>query len=173
MEPQLRYATEKTPWGYIALVASDRGLVRLTLPCEREQEALAEVADALNGYAVLDHKPFAELLSRLTRYFAGEAVDFSDVALDDSKATPFRRRVMKAVRGIPRGKVMSYRQVASKVGRPLAARAVGATMAANPVCIIVPCHRVVGSDGRLVGFGGGLEMKQRMLEMEGAAVVRS
>ncbi len=168
MEPRLRYTTEKTPWGYIGIVASDAGLVRLTLPCKREQDALTEVAENLTGYAILDPAPFADLLPRIISYFEGAPSDFGDVALDMSHATPFRRRVMNAVRRIPRGQVMSYRGVASKVGRPLAARAVGATMAANPVCIIVPCHRVVGSDGALVGFGGGLQMKQRMLEMEGA-----
>jgi methylated-DNA-[protein]-cysteine S-methyltransferase len=168
MERHLRYTTEKTPWGYIGMVASDTGLVRLTLPCKREQDALAEIAEDLTGYAILDPAPFADLLPRIISYLEGAPADFSDVALDMSRSTPFRRRVMNAVRSIPRGKVMSYRQVASKAGRPLAARAVGATMAANPVCIIVPCHRVVGSDGALIGFGGGLAMKQRMLELEGA-----
>ncbi len=168
MQPTRWYTTQLTPWGCIALVGSDEGLVRLTLPFDREKDALSEVARELTGFAVLDSAPFASLMPRLMRYFAGEAVDFSDVPLDLSRTTPFRRRVMNAVRRIPRGDVMSYREVASKVGRPLAARAVGATMAANPVCIIVPCHRVVGSDGALVGFGGGLQMKQRMLEMEGA-----
>jgi methylated-DNA-[protein]-cysteine S-methyltransferase len=108
------------------------------------------------------------LASRLQRYYAGQPVTFEDLPLDLDGMTSFSRSVMLAVRAIPHGQVRSYGQVAASVGRPGAARAVGAVMARNPVCVVVPCHRVVGSDGALTGFGGGLPLKRRMLELEGS-----
>ncbi len=120
---------------------------------------------------LLHAEPLAEdwrgLASRLQRYYGSQPVTFDDLPLDLDGLTPFTRNVVLAVRAIPRGQVCSYGQVAASVGRPGAARAVGAVMARNPICLVVPCHRVVGSDGTLTGFGGGLPLKRRMLEMEG------
>ena len=105
---------------------------------------------------------FAGLASRLQAYARGDAVAFDDIELD-LRGTPFQLAVWQATRAIPRGQTRSYKQIAETVGRPGASRAVGAAMAANPVTIIIPCHRVVGSDGSLCGFGGGLPLKQRLL----------
>ncbi len=82
--------------------------------------------------------------------------------------TPFRREVLLACAAIPRGQVSTYADLARRVGRPAAFRAVGNTMRTNPVPIVIPCHRVIGSDGSLTGFGGGLDVKRRLLELEGA-----
>jgi methylated-DNA-[protein]-cysteine S-methyltransferase len=109
----------------------------------------------------------AGLSDKLRRYFDGEPVAF-DEPLDPGIGTAFQRRVWAATRAIPRGQTRTYGQLAREVGSPGAARAVGQAMAHNPWPVIVPCHRVVGHDGRLTGFGGGLAMKERMLAMEHA-----
>ncbi|MBI3743609.1 MAG: MGMT family protein [Chloroflexi bacterium] len=143
----------------------------MTLPCSSERESL----DALGGIhgATRNDASFANLTQRLERYYAGDRVAFDDVTIDLDRATPFQRSVLETVRAIPRGETRSYGEVAMLAGRPGAARAVGATMASNPVCVIVPCHRVIGSSGSLTGFGGGLEMKQRMLALEGVRLAKA
>jgi methylated-DNA-[protein]-cysteine S-methyltransferase len=103
---------------------------------------------------------------RLQAYFRGEDVSFDDLLLDAHEGTPFLRRVWAATRAIPRGQTRTYGQLARECGSPRSARAVGQAMARNPWPIVVPCHRVVGHDGRLTGFGGGLDMKKRMLDLE-------
>ena len=108
---------------------------------------------------------FQPIVEQLRCYFRGEAVEF-EVPLDLSAHTPFLRKVWEATRTIPYGETRSYAELAAMVGHPRAYRAVGRAMALNPVPIIIPCHRVIGSDGRLHGYGGGLELKQRLLDME-------
>jgi methylated-DNA-[protein]-cysteine S-methyltransferase len=109
----------------------------------------------------------AVLVEKLQAYFEGDVIDF-DEPLDSTIGTQFQRRVWGITRAIPRGQTRTYGQIARQAGSPGAARAVGQSMARNPWPIIVPCHRVLGSDGSLTGFGGGVDMKRRMLEMEGA-----
>jgi methylated-DNA-[protein]-cysteine S-methyltransferase len=105
---------------------------------------------------------------QLCEYLAGKRDRF-DVEIDLSWVTPFRRAVLEECARIPRGQVATYGELARRVGRPKAFRAVGNTMRTNPIPIVIPCHRVVGSDGGLTGFGGGLEMKRRLLALEDAA----
>lgn len=107
------------------------------------------------------------IADRLRSYFAGDlaALDRIPVA---AHGTPFQRRVWDALRRIPPGRTASYRDIAAAVGRPAASRAVGAANAANPVALVVPCHRVVRSDGSLCGYAGGVEKKAWLLEHEGA-----
>ena len=109
----------------------------------------------------------ARLTEELEDLFQGKPVRFS-VAPDFSLGTPFQRRVWVALCKIPRGETRTYQWIARKLGQPRAARAVGAAVGANPIPFVVPCHRVVGSDGSLCGFAGGLAMKHRLLAMEGA-----
>ena len=154
--------------GFVGVAASGQGLRRLSLPQPTRDGALTRVRDDLWQDATCDDAAFASLAERLDSYFAGQAVDFSDVGLDLEGRTLFQRQVLQAVRAIPRGQVMTYREVAATVHRPRAARAVGGVMAANPICVIIPCHRVVASDGSMGGFGGGSDMKRRMLELEAA-----
>ncbi len=112
------------------------------------------------------HEPsaFADVAKQLTEYFAGEREAF-DLALDMC-GTSFQLEVWSALRRIPYGEVRSYADMARAIGRPKAVRAVGAANGANPIPIIVPCHRVIGSNGSLTGFGGGLDVKRRLLELE-------
>ncbi len=149
------------------MARSPRGLLALTLPRPNREAALRPVLDRWGGDARRDDVALSDLQEKLCRYFDGQPVSF-DEPLDMSGATDFRRRVWQATCRIPRGQTQTYGAIARQVGSPGAARAVGQAMAHNPWPIVVPCHRVVGHDGRLTGFGGGLAMKQRMLELEGA-----
>jgi methylated-DNA-[protein]-cysteine S-methyltransferase len=109
----------------------------------------------------------AELARQLKMYFAGKPVRFQ-FRLNSAAGTPFQRKVWRALQSIPRGQTRSYAWIARKIGNPGAARAVGTACGANPVPILVPCHRAIASDGSLGGFGGGLAMKKRLLRLEGA-----
>ena len=106
---------------------------------------------------------------QLQAYAAGKAIKFG-CRLDLSAGTPFQQKVWRALQTIPRGETRSYAWVAKAIGKPKAARAVGAACGANPVPIIVPCHRVVASDGSLGGFSGGLALKKRLLKLEGVSL---
>lgn len=111
-----------------------------------------------------DPRPFADVTDQLAEYFAEQRTSF-DLALA-LIGTPFRRAVWDVLRAIPYGETWSYRQVAYRLGRPAAARAVGLANGANTIGIVVPCHRVVGSDGSLTGYGGGLDRKRHLLDAE-------
>jgi methylated-DNA-[protein]-cysteine S-methyltransferase len=110
--------------------------------------------------------PFADVREQLFEYFAGERLDF-DVPLAMA-GTPFQRRVWDALREIPYGETATYGELAERLGRPSASRAVGLANGRNPIAVIVPCHRVIGSDGSLTGYGGGLERKSFLLALEAA-----
>jgi methylated-DNA-[protein]-cysteine S-methyltransferase len=109
-------------------------------------------------------EPFAAAREQLAEYFAGERRDF-DLPLAP-EGTPFQQRVWSALRDIPYGETRSYGELAEQIGRPGAARAVGLANGRNPISIVVPCHRVIGSDGSLTGYGGGVERKRQLLELE-------
>ncbi len=113
---------------------------------------------------VEDPAPFAAVAAQLEEYFAGTRTDF-DVPID-LEGTPFQREVWRALQEIPHGETTSYGELARRIGRPAAVRAVGAANGRNPVSIIVPCHRVIGSDGKLVGYGWGVERKVWLLDHE-------
>jgi methylated-DNA-[protein]-cysteine S-methyltransferase len=115
--------------------------------------------------------PFAETIRQLDAYFAGELSTF-DLPLAP-QGTPFQRAVWQALQQIPYGTTTSYGALAHTIGKPKAVRAVGAANGANPIPIIIPCHRVIGSNGKLTGFGGGLETKARLLNLEQPVAVRS
>jgi methylated-DNA-[protein]-cysteine S-methyltransferase len=115
-----------------------------------------------------DARAVAEAAIQLEQYFAGERTSFSlELALE---GTEFERRVWDEVRAIPYGSTASYAEIAARIGRPGACRAVGRANAMNPVAIVVPCHRVVGSDGSLTGYAGGIDMKRALLELEARVV---
>ena len=158
----------KTALGWLGLVLSPAGLRAVTLPCRDRDAALREVL-ALGAREEARADELGDLPERLRRYARGEPVAFP-IALDFSTATPFQRAVWQAAREIPHGQTRSYGWLAAKVGKPRAGRAVGQALAANPWPIIVPCHRVISSSGRLGGYGGGLDMKERLLRLEGATL---
>jgi methylated-DNA-[protein]-cysteine S-methyltransferase len=153
-----------TAWGWVGIASSPSGLLALTLPKPTQEMALKPLLERWG-----EEQPYNDVLDGLKRklqqYFDGQQVLF-DEPLDLREATAFQRRVWSAVRDIPYGETRSYGQIARQAGSPGAARAVGQAMAANPLPIVMPCHRVIGSDGNLCGFGGGLDLKRRLLEME-------
>ena len=116
---------------------------------------------------ILDEHQFIDAEQQLTEYFAGTRSDFN-LKLAPS-GTPFQLLVLQALQSIPLGETRSYADIAVQIGRPDAVRAVGAANGRNPLPIVIPCHRVIGSDGSLTGFGGGLETKRFLLKLEGAA----
>jgi len=125
--------------------------------------------DGATGRAVEDgwiaaEGPFAEPRRQLDQYFAGDRTEF-DLPLAPA-GTPFQLSVWDALRRIPYGETRSYREIAEAIGRPSATRAVGAANGRNPIAVIVPCHRVIGADGSLTGFGGGIERKRLLLDLE-------
>jgi len=161
---KFKYTVIETKGGWLGLMRSPRGIVKTTLPQSSQKMAV----DLLTGelaQAELSPAHFMSLSDELQSYFNGKRTQFS-CKLDLTGATPFFKRVLEITRSIPYGEVRSYSWIAGQAGKPLAARAVGQAMARNPVPIIVPCHRVVASDGSLGGFGGGLEMKTWLLELE-------
>jgi methylated-DNA-[protein]-cysteine S-methyltransferase len=162
----IKYAVISTKFGFVGLGGSELGLALLTLPKSSREAVLYEIkefaGDAVEGTSEFDDLPF-----RLQCYFNGEQVSFTN-SLDFCGATGFYRDVWNATRSIPYGETRTYAWVAQQIGKPRASRAVGGALARNPFPIIVPCHRVVASNGKLGGFGGGLALKKRLLELEAA-----
>ncbi|WP_030993068.1 methylated-DNA--[protein]-cysteine S-methyltransferase [Streptomyces sp. NRRL S-1813] len=158
-----------TPIGPLLLAATREGLVRVVFHAD-ERTAGRELTrlEQFFGGAPLASVPHLETATaELTAYFAGELHSFT-VPLDWSLSSGFPARVLHALAdGVPYGSVVGYQDLADRVGEPGAARAVGAAMGSNPLPVIVPCHRVVASDGGIGGFGGGLETKRLLLALEG------
>jgi methylated-DNA-[protein]-cysteine S-methyltransferase len=161
MADNFYYSVFQTNAGWVGLQYSTSGLRRVILP----RKSAREVQELISGDALETPDAGADLQERLQAYFSGRRVDFADKP-DFSGATPFQRQVWQATRLIPYGETRSYQWVASHIGKPRAARAVGQALGKNPLPIIVPCHRVVASGGGPGGFTGGIEMKRRLLKLE-------
>ena len=158
-----RYVSKITdsPVGRLTLVATDDGLAAILWENDSPGRVRLDVAAEDPGHPVL-----VETERQLKEYFAGRRRTFT-VKLDFA-GTAFQRRVWKALLTIPFGETRSYAQIARQIGNPAAVRAVGAANGRNPVSIVAPCHRVIGSTGKLTGFAGGLDVKARLLAHEGA-----
>lgn len=155
---QRAHARVESPVGPLTLVASDGAVCGLYMHEQRHRPTD-------DSFGAPDDAPFTQALDELEEYFAGRRRQF-DVPLAMA-GTPFQRRVWAALREIPYGHRVSYGHIADQIGQPTASRAVGLAVGRNPIGIIVPCHRVVGSTGRLTGYAGGLERKQHLLALEG------
>jgi methylated-DNA-[protein]-cysteine S-methyltransferase len=153
--------------GWVGILASERGLVATTLP-QHSVEETEQLLDNRLNQATRSSSRLAGLVERFKLYFKGEKVTFHD-ELDLSEATPFQQQVWQSTRLIPYGETRSYLWLAIQIGRPEAVRAVGQALGRNPLPIIVPCHRVVASNGGLGGFSGGIEMKKHLLNLESSA----
>jgi methylated-DNA-[protein]-cysteine S-methyltransferase len=164
MVDKLYYTIFETSRGWLGILASEKGLLAITLPQTTRQQALDSL-DKKTKKTTFSPNSFADLTKRFQAYYSGKKTVFSD-KLDFSDATPFQKKVWKVTRLIPYGETRSYGWVARQIGKPQAAHAVGHAVGKNPFLIIVPCHRVIASDGGLGGFGGGLEIKQALLELE-------
>ena len=167
VEVWMRYILLDTELGQVGLVRSSAGLRRIVLPRPGRGVVLQLVMEDFPG-AIADPTPFGDLPQRLKRYLEGEQVSFDD-ELDLIGASAFRRAVWEATRSIPYGETQSYSWIARQIGKPRALRAVGQALATNPLPIMLPCHRVIGKNGRLTGFEGGLEIKKRLLDIEASS----
>ena len=147
-------------------VLTEHGLARLVFSTDERVARTAWIKRwAPQARIVHDLQPFQPLIDQLDAYFAGTQPAFT-IPLD-LRGTPFQLQVWQALLQIPYGQTCTYGQLAHMLGRPQAARAVGAANGANPVSILVPCHRLVSSQGTLISYGGGVAMKQRLLSLEG------
>lgn len=154
------YHAFDTPIGALRLVGDEAAINRIDLPnraVKPPDPAWTPSADRLPA-------ALAEAKRQIEEYFAGARQDF-DLPLSP-QGTPFQCRVWAELRRIPFGETISYGELAARIGKPSASRAVGAANGRNPLPVVVPCHRVIGSDGRLTGFGGGLPTKQALLDLE-------
>ncbi|WPO70315.1 methylated-DNA--[protein]-cysteine S-methyltransferase [Streptomyces sp. KN37] len=150
-----------SPYGPLTLVATDGVLSGLYMSDQRHRPAQETFGER-------DPAPFGEAISQLEAYFAGELKEFDlPLRLD---GTPFQRMVWDELLRIPYGEVRTYGELAEILGKPGASRAVGLANGKNPISVIVPCHRVVGANGNLTGYGGGLDRKQRLLVFEGGGL---
>ncbi len=154
---QVYYSTFESPVGPLLLAGSKAGLLLVSFASgNRPRNVDPEWRP--------DTTAFVEVVQQLQSYFAGERKNF-DLALI-LEGSDFQKRVWTALRKIPYGETISYKELAEMIGSPRAVRAVGAANGANPIPIIIPCHRVIGNDGSLTGFGGGLPLKKQLLELE-------
>jgi methylated-DNA-[protein]-cysteine S-methyltransferase len=161
------YMIDESPLGDLLLAATPRGLAMIGYPHKRDIAGRLEYLSAKLSPRVLeDRGAFDDVRRQLDEYFAGRRHDF-DVPLDLSLVRGFTERVLAATAQIPYGEVSSYAAISSAAGSPKAVRAAGNALGANPIPIIVPCHRVLRSGGKLGGYGGGLERKAFLLGLEG------
>jgi methylated-DNA-[protein]-cysteine S-methyltransferase len=154
---QTYYTTMESPIGELLLVGDGDNLSGMYMQDGRKPKTIA--ADWQQSAA-----PLADARTQLEEYFAGNRTTF-DIPLA-AQGAPFEREVWHALEEIPYGETVSYGEIAQRVGQPTAARAVGTANGRNPIAVIVPCHRVIGADGSLTGYGGGLERKRLLLELE-------
>jgi methylated-DNA-[protein]-cysteine S-methyltransferase len=153
----LAYTWYQSPVGPLLLAGSRAGLSYVSFSSGRHAVAVDPGWTEQRSF-------FAEAIGQLQEYFAGERKTFSLPLIP--AGTEFQRAVWSELEKIPYGETISYKALADRIGKPKAVRAVGAANGANPIPIIIPCHRVIGNDGSLTGFGGGLPLKKRLLELE-------
>ncbi|MGP0066668.1 MAG: methylated-DNA--[protein]-cysteine S-methyltransferase [Isosphaeraceae bacterium] len=165
MNPSALYSYYSSPFGELLLTSDGEALTGLHLP--RHDGSPAPVPDPNTGWR-RDDRALADVREQLRAYFAGEGFSF-DLPMRMA-GTSFQRLAWAGLLSIPYGTTVSYGEQARRIGRPAASRAVGAANGRNPIAIIVPCHRVIGSDGSLTGYGGGLHLKRWLLEFEASVL---
>jgi methylated-DNA-[protein]-cysteine S-methyltransferase len=160
------YDLVDTPVGSLLVATTERGLCRISYDAEPERE-LDRLAQAFGVRVLRSPRPIDPARRQLDEYFAGNRQRF-DLAVDIALQADFNRRVLRELARVPYGEVVTYGELAARAARPRAARAVGTVMNRNPLPIVLPCHRVIGANGKLVGYAGGLERKETLLRLEGA-----
>lgn len=168
MQKVTKYAIFQTKWGYFGLAGTESGLCRTQLPGSNPEKIKTLLLTNLHA-AQFDKTFCKNLQKQIIAYFEGDCVKFSrDIPLIFDGFTSFGKSVLKACRKIEIGQTITYSQLAKKAGSPNASRAVGSTLAKNPMPLIIPCHRVLRSDGKLGGFSapGGITVKKKMLDLE-------
>jgi methylated-DNA-[protein]-cysteine S-methyltransferase len=160
------YTSADSPFGTLLLAKTRRGLVRVGLPNQDSDELLVDLADRVSPRVLEAPKELDEVRRELDLYFEG-TLDRFDLPLDWRLSGGFRQRVLRAINRIPYGQTRSYTEMARRAGNERAVRAAGSACGSNPIPLVVPCHRVLRTSGALGGYGGGLPMKQGLLELEG------
>lgn len=164
-QPAAEYELIDTPIGQLLVAHTARGIVRIAFESDDVAQVLEQLESELHGPVVAAPGGLQGIAEQFNEYFAGQRREF-DLELDYSLSGGFRQDVQKYLAEIPYGRTQSYQEVAESVGNPKAARAVGSACATNPIPIVLPCHRVVRTDGTLGGYGGGLHVKQMLLDLE-------
>jgi methylated-DNA-[protein]-cysteine S-methyltransferase len=160
------YTTTDSPFGTLLLAKTPKGLVRVGLPNQDADELLVDLATRVSPRVLEAPAQLDETRRELDLYFEGKLTEF-DLPLDWQLSKDFRRKVLRAIAGIPYGQTRSYTQMATSAGNVRAVRAAGTACGTNPIPVVVPCHRVLRSGGALGGYGGGLPMKEALLRLEG------
>jgi methylated-DNA-[protein]-cysteine S-methyltransferase len=160
------YTSTDSPFGPLLLARTPRGLVRIGLPNQDASELLDELATRVSPRVLETAAPFERTRRQLDLYFDGKLTDF-DLPLDWQLSKDFRRRVLRQIARIPYGQTRTYTQMAKGAGNERAVRAAGSACGSNPIPVVVPCHRVLRTSGGLGGYGGGLPMKEGLLQLEG------
>ncbi|TMK57979.1 MAG: methylated-DNA--[protein]-cysteine S-methyltransferase [Actinobacteria bacterium] len=166
------YTTADSPFGPLLLAQTKRGLVRVGLPNQDQDGLLVDLADRVSPRVLEAPAQLDEVRRELDLYFEGK-LDRFDLPLDWQLSGGFRQRVLRAINRIPYGQTRSYTEMARRAGNERAVRAAGTACGSNPIPLVVPCHRVLRTGGALGGYGGGLPMKQGLLELEGVLDGRS
>jgi methylated-DNA-[protein]-cysteine S-methyltransferase len=161
------FAHVDSPFGDLLVAATPRGLVRVGLPSYDADRTLEELAAEVSPRVLEAPGRLDDARRQLDLYFEGRLTEF-DLSLDWRLSSEFRRRALRAVARIPYGQTRTYTQIAAGAGNERAVRAAGTACGANPIPIVVPCHRVLRSGGALGGYGGGLPMKEGLLRLEGS-----
>lgn len=156
-------------FGRLVIAVSEKGLRFISLGERAGLKRVIQHAEKYNLAPAKDSSKTKDIKKQLREYFYNKRKSFT-AKLDIGYLRPFTKKVLREASKIPYGRIATYGQLARKAGAPDASRAVGQVMAKNPIPIVIPCHRVIGSDGNLTGFGGGLGLKKRLLEREGVAV---
>jgi methylated-DNA-[protein]-cysteine S-methyltransferase len=162
----IAYAMSDSPFGPLLLAATPRGLVKVSLPGHDPEEALEDLAARISPRLLEAPARLDETRRELDLYFDGKLTEF-ELPLDWQLSRDFRRRALRAIDRIPYGRTRSYTEIARSAGNERAVRAAGTACGANPIPIVVPCHRVLRTSGALGGYGGGLPMKEALLKLEG------
>jgi methylated-DNA-[protein]-cysteine S-methyltransferase len=162
----IAYTISDSPFGPLLLAATPQGLVKVSLPGHDPEETLEDLAARISPRVLEAPGHLDEVRRELDLYFEGKLTEF-DLPLDWRLSKDFRRRALRAIDRIPYGKTRSYTEIARSAGNERAVRAAGTACGANPIPIVVPCHRVLRSGGALGGYGGGLPMKEALLKLEG------
>jgi methylated-DNA-[protein]-cysteine S-methyltransferase len=161
------YAETDSPVGKLLLATTPRGLVKVSFPIQPLDEVLERLAREISPRVLEAPAQLDDARRELDHYFEGSLRDF-DLPLDWRLTHGFYRKVLRATAHIPYGQTRSYSEMAKRAGSPRAVRATGSALGSNPLPIVVPCHRVLRRGGALGGYGGGIEMKRTLLELEGA-----
>jgi methylated-DNA-[protein]-cysteine S-methyltransferase len=160
------YTLTDSPFGPLLLAKTQRGLIRVGLPNQDSDELLVDLAKRLSPRVLEAPGELDEIRRELDLYFEGK-LDSFDLPLDWRLSGGFRQRVLRAINRIPYGQTRSYTEMARKAGNDRAVRAAGTACGSNPIPLVVPCHRVLRTGGALGGYGGGLPMKEALLQLEG------